>query len=193
MANRGAAAPNPGFRVGSQRGALVLSLILLAAGMVLLAEFEGRILNVHLGLSPYYRGSGTNFWALVNGEPEYVGATFMHMDAGVDTGLIIHQIRARVYPGDSPHQVGNRLIADMAATYITVIRNFDRLELPSQPPAPQTVRCYRKRDFTPASVKALYRNFDGGVIGDYLSQKKDRDRRVPLVSNPTVCEASLPP
>src|SRR4051812_4915180 len=30
-----------------------------------LAEFDGRVVNVHLGLSPYYRGSGTNFWALV--------------------------------------------------------------------------------------------------------------------------------
>lgn len=60
----------------------------------LLSAFKGRFLNVHLGLSPYYRGSGTNYWPLVNGELEFVGATFMHIDAGIDTGNIIHQIRA---------------------------------------------------------------------------------------------------
>jgi len=38
-------------------------------------SFPGRIINVHLGLSPYYRGAGTNFWPLVNGEPEFCGAT----------------------------------------------------------------------------------------------------------------------
>ena len=31
-----------------------------------LSAFEGRIINIHLGLSPYYRGAGTNFWPLVN-------------------------------------------------------------------------------------------------------------------------------
>jgi methionyl-tRNA formyltransferase len=28
----------------------------------LLSAYAGRFLNIHLGLSPYYRGSGTNFW-----------------------------------------------------------------------------------------------------------------------------------
>lgn len=69
----------------------------------LLSLFEDRVLNVHLGLSPYYRGSGTNFWPLVNREPEYVGATFMYMDSGIDTGEIIHQMRAQVHPNDGPH------------------------------------------------------------------------------------------
>jgi len=68
----------------------------------LLSHFQGRLLNVHLGLSPYYRGTGTNFWPLVKGEPELVGATFMHMDQGVDTGAILHQIRARVAWGPGP-------------------------------------------------------------------------------------------
>ncbi len=38
----------------------------------------------------------------------------MHIDAGVDTGEVIHQMRARVALGDSPAQIGNRLIVDMA-------------------------------------------------------------------------------
>lgn len=45
----------------------------------LLKMFEDRFLNAHLGLSPYYRGSGTNVWPLINGELGMVGATFMHM------------------------------------------------------------------------------------------------------------------
>ena len=30
----------------------------------LIGAFPGRIINIHLGLSPYYRGAGTNFWPL---------------------------------------------------------------------------------------------------------------------------------
>ena len=69
----------------------------------LLDIFRGKFLNVHLGLSPYYRGSGTNIWPLINGEPEMVGATFMHIDKGIDTGEVIHQIQADFFVGDSPH------------------------------------------------------------------------------------------
>ena len=72
----------------------------------LLSAFEGWFLNVHLGLSPYYRGSGTSYWPLVNREPEYGGTTFMHIDTGVDTGKIIHQIRAKYVRGDTPVQIG---------------------------------------------------------------------------------------
>ena len=59
----------------------------------LLSAFDGRIINIHLGLSPYYRGAGTNFWPLVNREPEYVGATIHYLDAGIDTGPIISHAR----------------------------------------------------------------------------------------------------
>ena len=36
----------------------------------LLHLYSGKFLNVHLGLSPYYRGAGTNIWPLINLEPE---------------------------------------------------------------------------------------------------------------------------
>ena len=102
----------------------------------LISAFPRRFLNAHLGLSPYYRGSGTNFFPLVEGVPEYVGATFMYLDAGIDTGEIIHQIRARVFPGDTPHQIGNRLIGDVATVYAELIANFDGLEPMQQPDVP---------------------------------------------------------
>lgn len=152
----------------------------------LLSMFEGRFLNVHLGLSPYYRGSGTNFWPLVNGEPEYVGATFMHIDAGVDTGRIIHQIRARVFPGDTPHQIGNRLIADLVPAYIGVIRDFDRLEDPPQPPEPERTRVYRNKDFTPLSVAMLYAAFADGLVPRYLAEREAREARAPILRNSIV-------
>ena len=60
----------------------------------LLSAFDGRIINIHLGLSPYYRGAGTNFWPLVNREPEYVGATIHYLDAGIDTGPMLAHAQA---------------------------------------------------------------------------------------------------
>lgn len=152
----------------------------------LLGRFEGRFLNVHLGLSPYYRGAGTNFWPLVNGEPEYVGATFMHIDAGVDTGEIVHQIRAQVRSGDKPHDIGNRLIRDMALVYAELIRNFDSLEPMAQLPISGDEKVFRKRDFTEDAVRKLYRGFKAGLVEDYLAEQEARCAAVPIIENPVV-------
>jgi len=149
----------------------------------LLSAFQGRFLNVHLGLSPYYRGAGTNFWPLVNGEPEYVGATFMHIDAGVDTGEIIHQIRARLSPGDTPHHIGNRLITDMTAVYIALIRRFDRLARMPQPAMAEGVRAYRKKDFSEEATRRLYRRFAEGLVETSLAEWERRCAALPLVEN----------
>lgn len=152
----------------------------------LLSAFEGRFLNIHLGLSPYYRGSGTNFWPLVNREPEYVGVTFMHIDAGVDTGEIIHQMRATIHPGDGPHQIGNRLIRDMVFECARLIRTFDQLERMPQPSPPEKPRYYRKSDFTDNSVATLRDNFSRGMISTYLADASQRRARVPIIRNPAL-------
>jgi len=152
----------------------------------LLFEYEGRFLNVHLGLSPYYRGTGTNFWPLVNDEPEYVGATFMYLDAGVDTGDIIHQIRARVKPNDTPHQIGNRLIADMIGPYREIITKFDDLENMEQPETPDNEHYYTTSDYSTEATQQLYENFDNGLVDNYLEKKDERTADVPLVKNPAV-------
>lgn len=147
----------------------------------LLETFPKRFLNVHLGLSPWYRGSGTNFWPLVNGEPEYVGATFMYIDKGVDTGEIIHQIRARVYLRDTPHHIGNRLISDMTRTYIDLIRGYDQIEAQQQPEIVGNERLYKRKDYMASAITAMYDRFDGGLVDKYLDEYKERCEKIILV------------
>lgn len=151
----------------------------------LLSKFKGRFINIHLGLSPYYRGSGTNFFPFVNNEPEYVGATFMYIDEGIDTGEIIHQIRSTIFLGDTIHHVGNRLIKEMAIVCEKLIKNFNQLQtIDSLPFNFQNEKYYRKNDFTEDTVKKMYLNFQNNMIKEYLNNKLDRDSKVPIIQNP---------
>ena len=59
-----------------------------------------RLINLHTGFSPVYRGSDTIFWALHNGEPEYVGVTVHRLDAGVDSGPILARGKPAIDPAD---------------------------------------------------------------------------------------------
>ena len=45
--------------------------------------------NIHMGASPYYRGTATNFWPLYDDKPEFVGATIHLLTKGLDSGPIL--------------------------------------------------------------------------------------------------------
>ena len=92
--------------------------------------FKNKIINVHLGISPYYRGAGTNFHALVNNEFHFFGYTIMYIDKGIDTGKIIHQGRAEFIHNDTPHTIGNRLIKKMTKDFISLTNTLKDSGIP---------------------------------------------------------------
>lgn len=55
-----------------------------------------RFVNVHAGITPLYRGSHGQFWAVMNGELNQVGVTLHVVDSGIDTGAILGQSRFEV-------------------------------------------------------------------------------------------------
>lgn len=48
------------------------------------------VINMHTGLSPYYRGGYTNFWPFIYNEMNCFGVTIHKMSIGIDSGDIIH-------------------------------------------------------------------------------------------------------
>lgn len=47
-------------------------------------------INIHMGISPYYRGSSCNFWALFHQRPNYIGSTIHALSKGLDSGSILY-------------------------------------------------------------------------------------------------------
>ena len=143
-------------------------------------EFRNKILNVHLGLSPYYLGSATNFHPLVCEKPELIGYTLMYIDKGIDTGRIIHQARPRINIYDNSHHVGCKIIKDMTATYINLVKNFSKIEEKEQPSFENSIVCMRK-DTTVETVNKMYLNLKNGMFLRYLKEKKRRDALHPII------------
>ncbi len=153
----------------------------------LLEVYKDRFINIHLGLSPYYRGSGTNFWPFVNDELQFVGTTFMFIDSGIDTGKIIHQIRAKMFEVDNIHTIGNRLIKDTAKVCANLITNFDEIVDLQYPELNDfKERYYRKKDYTEDVVLKAYKNLKEGIIKKYLLNKGKIDKQFPIVQQPNL-------
>ena len=58
-------------------------------------------INIHVGITPRYRGVHGGFWAVAEGHPELAGVTVHQVDAGVDTGGILGQATISIEPGDT--------------------------------------------------------------------------------------------
>jgi methionyl-tRNA formyltransferase len=55
----------------------------------LLDRMRGRMVNIHIAMLPWNRGADPNFWSWIEGTPK--GVSIHHIDAGIDTGLILAQ------------------------------------------------------------------------------------------------------
>jgi len=78
-------------------------------------------LNMHTGLSPWYRGTACAFWPLVEGEPERIGATVHECTSAVDGGRIFFRTRAELFRHDDLHAVFARAVRAGAGGYPEVI------------------------------------------------------------------------
>lgn len=141
---------------------------------------QRKILGIHLGLSPYYRGAGTNFFPFVNSEIAAVGYTLMHLDEGIDTGPIIHQGRAPVVLGDSIHSIGNRNIRCMFFDIARILEsrlewNFTSL------PSNFSGNLYRRSDFSVESLETAYRNLSSGLVARYIKNQSEEMSNFPII------------
>lgn len=90
----------------------------------------GRLgmVNLHGGLSPWYRGADCTFWALYNNEPARIGCTLHYIDAGIDTGRLIAHICPEVREGDDELELFYRGVKESAEVYSEFLDRLERGE-----------------------------------------------------------------
>jgi hypothetical protein len=112
------------------------------------ALVERGALNIHMGMSPWYRGSSCNFWALYDRRPDLVGATVHRLSAGLDSGAMLFHAVPPAGARDG-FLLGMQAVAAAHAGLLERLRDgsLDRLEAVPQDRALE-IRYTRNRDFT---------------------------------------------
>ena len=57
---------------------------------------DNKAINIHMGVSPYYRGTDCNFWALYDNNPHLSGATIHMLSKGLDSGPILYHAMSNI-------------------------------------------------------------------------------------------------
>jgi len=119
------------------------------------ALIEKNAINLHMGISPQYRGSACNFWALFDNNPQFVGATIHRLAKNLDTGSVIQHVR--------PESTGQNLfhfsMQAVAAGHDALASLISNNQLQTITPQPQDssleIRFSKNADFTD-EIAALF-------------------------------------
>ena len=78
-------------------------------------------INLHLGLSPRYRGAATLFWPFYFLEPQWAGCTFHKIVDEPDAGDILHQCVPELKRGDKIHDVACKAVVEATMDMIKLL------------------------------------------------------------------------
>jgi methionyl-tRNA formyltransferase len=127
-------------------------------------------INLHLGLSPWYKGSATLFWPFYFLQPQFSGATFHKIVADADAGDILHQSMPLLYKGDGIHDVSARVVETARADLKILMQKFltdkDKLNYVKQ----KTLgRLFLSRDIEPHHLRLIYDLYSNKIVDSYLN------------------------
>ncbi|MBI4065724.1 methionyl-tRNA formyltransferase [Candidatus Kaiserbacteria bacterium] len=124
--------------------------------------------NMHVGLSPWYKGAATLFWPFYNMQPQFCGVTFHQIVPAADAGAVIHQCVPELSMGDGIHDVACKtLIAaqkDLSALLKQWGKNGSFFEVQQR----TSGRLYLESAFRPEHLRVIYDLFSNDMVDAYL-------------------------
>lgn len=141
-----------------------------------LEAFPRRIVNLHLGLSPFYRGSATLFWPFYFQELECLGATIHLAEAKVDAGDILKRIKPLFKPGDSYYAATTRLIRNAIDAFPEAAAAYVSGDITPMPQEASPGRVMKKSDFNEAALSAALAFVGSGLTQEQINQAARSER-----------------
>ena len=115
-----------------------------------------KTINIHMGLSPYYRGTDCNFWALYDNNPELVGATLHLISKGIDNGKIIANATSEYIKNPFIYSMSTVKAAFFCLQTLIKSKKVKKIK-PVKQDIKLEVRYSRLKEFTPSVIKKYYK------------------------------------
>ncbi len=138
-----------------------------------LHNFKNKIINIHAGLLPYYKGTGCNVWTFYNQELEYTGVSIHFVNKKIDDGNIITQKQSLFIKDDNTHSIGCKNAILGAKLVIKSIKfliknpNYKGKIIKTK-----NKKIFFNKDFTKDTVLKVNNLIKDGIIRKYCKNKK---------------------
>ena len=137
-----------------------------------LDTFQNKIINLHLGLSPFYRGSATLFWPIYNNCISCVGVTIHITSKKVDAGEIIARLKPYLEKGDNYYDINLKAIKAGIDSIVPVTKEYiNGNRLPLKQDLSKS-KLYKKSDFSEKKLQIALKNIGSGLTIEQIDQIK---------------------
>ena len=141
-------------------------------------------LNIHLGLSPWYKGAATHFWPSYLLEPEYTGITVHELTSLVDAGPIIHQEIAELNKKDGIHENACRITKKFNETFpIKLERNINKIINNKGIIQTSSGRNFTTKLWKPDMLKMIYELFDDKINKYCIENRSLKNVKIKSIIN----------
>lgn len=131
-----------------------------------------KTFNIHLGLSPWYRGSATLFWPSYNLEPWKTGITFHKLNSNADSGQIIHHSVAKLKKGMDLFDLTISAMKEGRKDLKKILNYLAKGKKIKSYKQKFYGKSYATKFFKPTHLKVIYELFNDKLIDYYLKNKK---------------------
>lgn len=115
-----------------------------------------KAINIHMGVSPYYRGTDCNFWALYDRNAHLVGATVHYITKKLDEGPVLWHAITDYHPNYFLYTM-----ASVKAAFASLKRIFLKSPLSKNNnqtlPSEDLIRYSKKIDFSEEAINKFYK------------------------------------
>ena len=122
-------------------------------------------INIHGGISPWYRGIITHFWPSYNLEPDLTGMTLHNLTKKIDGGGIIHQTKADLVKGDGLHMLAGRVVTKFTEELLLIAKKIIEIEEPIIGVTQKSSgRLWTGKMWRPEHLLFIYKYFEDNVV-----------------------------
>jgi len=116
---------------------------------------KNKAINIHMGVSPFYRGTDCNFWALYDNNPHLVGATIHMLSKGIDSGPILFHAMSNIKK--NPFEYTMSTVKSAFHSLLEKIKNKSIYEISSiEQNNNKEIRYSKSSDFNEKIVKSYF-------------------------------------
>lgn len=131
--------------------------------------FENRIVNLHLGLSPFYRGTATLFWPIYHDEIECVGTTIHIATEKVDAGGILERVKPDLNVGDDYYIINYKTIKKSIDQFPKIALSYLNGDIQPLQQNIEKSKLYKRHDFNEDRLTVALKNVGkSGLTSEHL-------------------------
>lgn len=146
--------------------------VVFGSGLIrepLLGLLPPHTINLHLGISPEYKGSATLFWPFYMLEPQFAGYTIHKVVTKIDAGAIYSQGVPDLNPSDGIHDVACKTVLKAQVELFRLVSHLAKGGEVNLAPQKRTGKLWLSSDFSPVHLRTIYNTFNNDLVRAHLN------------------------